>query len=144
MALTHLLYVSTIAPGLDPQGVMALHKESETRNAARDVTGLLLYGRGNFMQLLEGESATVTRLYARIAQDRRHYDVRTLFSGPAQRRVFPTWNMGLVVLDEGQTPVNRSRLETILDLANRPGSTATSGQKVLGLLKDFRTQLAAA
>jgi hypothetical protein len=144
MPLTHLLYVSTISPGVDPKGVMAIHADSQARNARRDVTGLLLYGRGNFMQLLEGEAVTVTDLYARIARDRRHRDVRTLYCGPTQRRLFPTWNMGLVVLDEKLTPVNRNRLEAVLDAANRPDAgTTTSGQKVLELLKDFRSQLAA-
>jgi hypothetical protein len=143
MTLTHLLYVSTIAPTVDPNGVMAIHTESQLKNAARDVTGLLLYGRGNFMQLLEGDAATVTSLYARICRDPRHRDVRTLYSGPARRRLFPTWNMGLVVLDHTQSPVDRARLEALLEAANRPDATATSGQKVLQLLKDFRTQLAA-
>lgn len=144
MTLTHLLYVSTITPSVDPAGVMAIHTESETKNAQRNVTGLLLYGRGNFMQLLEGDARTVTDLYAKISRDPRHRDVRTLYSGPAQRRLFPTWNMGLVVLDDAQSPVDRTRLETILELANRPTpNPVTSGQKVLQLLKDFRAQLAA-
>ena len=60
MSLTQLLYVSTIAPGVSPDNVMAIHAQSQRKNAERDVTGLLLYGRGNFMQLLEGDGAVVT------------------------------------------------------------------------------------
>ena len=143
MSLTQLLYVSTITPGVSPDNVMAIHVESQRKNAARDVTGLLLYGRGNFMQLIEGDGAVVTTLYDRVARDPRHRDVRTLFCGPAKRRLFPTWNMGLVVLDRTQSPVDRARLEAVLDAVARADRSATTGQKVLGLLKDFRAQLAA-
>jgi hypothetical protein len=65
------------------------------RNNERDgVTGCLLYvydeegGPAYFAQILEGRQETVEAAYARIAQDRRHRDVRLLSRGPLRDRRF--------------------------------------------------------
>jgi hypothetical protein len=143
MLLSHLLYVSAAAAGVNRGAVTTIHRQSAANNAKRGVTGLLLYGRGNFIQLLEGDLTVVTDLYAKVARDPRHADVRTLFAGPAERRVFPSWAMGLAVAGDvdAHAPVDRARLEAVLAAA--AGAGATGGQRVLDLLKDFRRQVAA-
>ena len=43
------------------------------RNAAANITGLLLYYRGEFVQILEGETQSVENIYAKfIGPDIRH------------------------------------------------------------------------
>lgn len=49
--------------------LQALLDESRAFNAAHGITGLLLYSAGRFVQVLEGDHATVRALYARIQQD---------------------------------------------------------------------------
>jgi hypothetical protein len=49
------------------------HHNSET-----NVSGILLYGYGRFLQLLEGKADVVSDLYARIAVDPRHFDLYRL------------------------------------------------------------------
>jgi hypothetical protein len=59
-----------------------------------DITGMLLYKDGNFMQALEGEKETGRTLYAKIGRDSRHRGLLTLLPGPLVARQFPDWLMG--------------------------------------------------
>lgn len=67
------------------------------RNHADGLTGLLVFGGGGFVQVVEGESADVDAVYARIARDPRH-EVLMHTSRPIDRRHFPEWQMGYVRL----------------------------------------------
>jgi Sensors of blue-light using FAD len=71
-----------------------LLKVSRDKNDACQVTGLLLYANGNFIQLLEGAKEDVVATYARIVADQRHRGVTKLLEGPCEKRDFADWSMG--------------------------------------------------
>ena len=89
-----LVYLSRASERFEETSLLELLKTSRENNASLGVTGLLLYKDGNFLQLLEGEQATVQKLYAKIESDPRHYNVTTLMEGPLDQRQFPAWSMG--------------------------------------------------
>lgn len=92
--LHRVIYVSaspSLLPGAD---VAELLEGSRRRNAAINVTGLLLYHEGSFLQILEGPVEAVTRLYGTIRNDTRHRQIITLWSGAVKERVFADWRMG--------------------------------------------------
>jgi hypothetical protein len=95
MALYQLLYQSAAFMAFDTPELLALLRQCRARNAAQDITGLLLYAAdGRFLQLLEGDQSAVHDLYHnRIARDPRHFDCRVLREGPCQERTFGTWAM---------------------------------------------------
>jgi len=95
MSLHSLLYESQANQLLSKADLVALLDQSRRFNQAQAITGLLLYTTdGRFFQVLEGEAAALTDLYARIAHDPRHRDVRLLVLEPLATRRFPTWGMG--------------------------------------------------
>jgi hypothetical protein len=67
---------------------------SRSTNHATDLTGLLLYRRGRFLQVLEGPEATVRDRMAIITADPRHTRVRVLVEETRNERHFPDWTMG--------------------------------------------------
>jgi len=89
-----LLYVSSATTLFSKEELLALLKLARERNAAADITGMLLYKDGNFMQLLEGEEAGVKALYVKISGDRRHKGTVILLAGSIAKRSFPDWSMG--------------------------------------------------
>ncbi|MFD2717252.1 BLUF domain-containing protein [Hymenobacter monticola] len=95
MGLYQLLYQSEALMAFDTPELLALLHQCRTRNAAQNITGLLLYAAdGRFMQLLEGEQAAVLSLYhQRIARDPRHFKFRVLSEGPCRERTFDSWAM---------------------------------------------------
>ena len=66
------------------------------RNNARDhLTGMLLYEKASFFQVLEGPPAAVANIYDRIFADQRHTKITKLIQEPIDQRSFAEWTMGL-------------------------------------------------
>ncbi|MFC6223337.1 BLUF domain-containing protein [Hymenobacter artigasi] len=62
-------------------------------NSRKNITGLLLYSEGIFVQVIEGPEAEIRELYARIQCDSRHTQVETVSEGLLPRRQFAEWSM---------------------------------------------------
>ncbi|WP_435419127.1 BLUF domain-containing protein [Parerythrobacter aurantius] len=103
------VYIST-AEHLDPGDVSAILESCQRNNAARNVTGLLLYNGRNFLQLLEGEGDDLHWIMRRITSDGRHHGISRLYDEPAAERACPDWLMKRIALgDPGEA--RRARLE---------------------------------
>ena len=90
----YLVYVSSATLPFSAAELFDLLARCRENNAVLGVTGMLLYKDGNFMQVLEGEEATVRALYAKIAGDPRHRNTLLLLQGQGEERQFPEWTMG--------------------------------------------------
>lgn len=94
-----LLYVSRARRPMGETELNELRERARVLNAANNITGLLLYQDGEFMQWIEGGREAVEALHARLRTDPRHHDLRVVITGDAPRRVFPDWGLGLRDLD---------------------------------------------
>jgi hypothetical protein len=72
-----------------------LLSQARAHNAEAQLTGLLLYSDGRYVQVLEGPEAEVRAVYARIRRDPRHTQVLTVSEGLGPARRFPDWRMAL-------------------------------------------------
>lgn len=107
MALIHLIYVSTAREEFDTPELDRILDTAVRRNGERNVTGMLLYAGGTFMQVLEGAAADVDETFARICRDQRHTDIIVIEREPIAARSFATWSMGfrrLGAADAGASP----------------------------------------
>jgi hypothetical protein len=91
--LKALVYVSTAAHHLSEAEIGHLLDRARERNAKEQVTGVLLYSHGTFMQYLEGPRAGVARVYERIVADRLHHGIIELVREPIAAREFADWTM---------------------------------------------------
>ena len=97
--LFHLIYVSTAVVPMNDDDLVSLLRQARARNDRHRITGMLLYKDGHFMQVLEGEEASVEKVFADILKDRRHKSVDKLRSEYIQYRNFPDWTMGFANVD---------------------------------------------
>jgi hypothetical protein len=88
-----IVYSSTATRPLSDVDFSALLTTSRRNNARVDVTGLLLYRKGRFLQVLEGPEAGVRDRLRLIESDARHTDVRVLVEERSKQRQFPDWTM---------------------------------------------------
>lgn len=98
--LIQLIYVSKAAGPQTPETTEAILRKAHAYNAANDVTGVLCEGQGVYLQALEGESRTVTALYARIAADSRHGDLTLIHCESIAERRYGAWTMARVDLSD--------------------------------------------
>ena len=89
----HLVYVSSASQPFSEPELQALLDQARKKNTRLDVTGMLLYKDGNFMQVFEGEQEVVMKLAGNIAPDPRHKGVLVILRGTSEQRLFPDWSM---------------------------------------------------
>lgn len=99
----HLAYTSVAAVGFQEDELTRILEHSRTHNASVGITGVLLYVRGSFIQVLEGKRAAVEALYECIKKDPRHINVNLLLNRPIVQRLFSNWAMGYTILTEHES-----------------------------------------
>jgi hypothetical protein len=94
MGLIQLIYVSNAPHEMENAELTEILEVAARNNAAREITGMLLYANGSFLQILEGESAAVDAIFERISRDPRHANIFVLEREAISERSFPHWRMG--------------------------------------------------
>ena len=92
--LTQLAYISRSMRLMDTATLAELLEQARDINEIEDITGMLLYKDGSFVQVLEGRAENVGKIYQRIEQDSRHSNVKMLYRHNIEQRDFPDWSMG--------------------------------------------------
>ncbi|MCW5520105.1 BLUF domain-containing protein [Aureitalea sp. L0-47] len=100
--LRTICYVSTAAPSLDENGLADLYEEAIQKNTEQNITGILLYSDGNFMQIMEGEAAPLLKLYNSIDNDVRHHHLIKLTDREIKQRIFENYANGFTIVNNEQ------------------------------------------
>jgi hypothetical protein len=79
--------------GFDDAMLAGILSSARRNNPRDDITGALICRHDLYLQLIEGPPAPIDALYARIAVDDRHEDVRLLLTEEVSERMFPAWAM---------------------------------------------------
>lgn len=133
LPLYSLIYRSYATPALHEAALPALLRAARHHNQQTNLSGLLLYVDGQFLQVLEGPEPMLSNLYARILADARHNAITTLAYGPVLNRAFPDWRMAYA-------PAHAALLAQatgFLPLTAAPGFTAHPPPDLRQLLHDF-------
>jgi len=102
VSIRQLVYASYQAVPFDGLSLVALLYQARDKNKLLNITGVLLQSHALFVQCLEGSSADVEALFARIAVDPRHRDVVLLQSIEVPERHFSQWSMASAKIDDLQ------------------------------------------
>lgn len=94
MALIELIYVSVATEQMFDFELRRILESAVRHNEEDEITGLLLYSKGSFMQVLEGERDTVEAALARIEKDPRHKNLQVIARAEITKRGFSKWSMG--------------------------------------------------
>ncbi|ANK13949.1 BLUF domain-containing protein [Erythrobacter neustonensis] len=95
------------APPSEPE-LSTLVSKARTRNRMLNVTGMLIYERGAFLQTLEGPKDKLDTLWTSIKQDRRHEHIEILTEHIAPARLFSDWDLLLHSRNDNAAPVPKA------------------------------------
>jgi hypothetical protein len=95
--LIHVIYVSSAVPDITEHDTLKFLNQARTANRKHDVSGMMLYIGGCFLQALEGEAAMVDVVCSTIFRDRRN--MRMILREPIAEREFPEWTMGFEAVE---------------------------------------------
>jgi hypothetical protein len=96
--MKYIIYMSTSVLLFEDAELKQLLRKSQANNLVNDVTGLLLYSKGCFVQVIEGKIEDVDNTFARINKDKRHKNIIKLSEAKINERIYPTWSMGFKII----------------------------------------------
>lgn len=138
--MINLVYLSSSTRLMQTDELADLLSQSRENNARLDITGMLAYKEGNFIQALEGPEAAVTSLFTKIEQDPRHTGVLRLIKDRIEARQFASWSMAFENVDL----LTEAEREAISPFVREPFSENYFGpnsDKAQKLLLSFRKGL---
>lgn len=140
MTVFQLIYRSKASAYFSDDDLIQLLRQCRTKNIEKKVTGLLLYGYGSFIQLLEGEEKVVRDLYAhRIALDPRHRDPVILHQRHVPKRLFKDWSMAFRPLDARRVHQLRGYLDP--EQSSESGKNLLAPLRLLELMQGFAFEM---
>jgi uncharacterized membrane protein (DUF373 family) len=92
--MLQISYISAATTPMSTKDLLALLQKSRENNANSSITGMLLYGNGAFLQVLEGEEQPIDRLIEKIKNDSRHTNIKMLYRKHISQRQYSDWSMG--------------------------------------------------
>lgn len=102
--LIQLIYASAATEPFTPAELRELLNLARAKNQRLDVTGMLLYHEGSFLQVLEGLPEAIGPLLKTITKDKRHHNVMLLLRHEIEARNFAEWKMGFTDIHPESLP----------------------------------------
>ena len=96
--IVELLYCSvSVAPQITDVDLEHILASARRRNLEEGITGMLLYYRGGFVQILEGSKESVENIYEKfIGPDLKHTALNKVHQNTISHRSFGEWSMGFI------------------------------------------------
>lgn len=130
--MTHsICYVSSATDNLNENEMDLLFNTVLHKNKGLNITGILLYYYGNFLQVLEGDEEALKALFETIKKDKRHQNLITIYDKKNDHSIFDEYKTGFSII---KTKNDLKNLKAYLKLSEDKEPLSTS---VLGLLKPF-------
>jgi signal transduction histidine kinase len=131
MTLTQCVYSSQATSSFREQDLPQLLSKAREANARVGVTGILLYIKGSFFQVLEGDTEAVEATYGKIAVDPRHRCVTRLVNELVTSRHFSDWTMAFETLEPVDAGAMIGDAGFFFDVSNLESLNAERARKML-------------
>jgi hypothetical protein len=131
----YLIYISTAIKLMNQQELCEILTVSRKNNIQNDITGILLYSEGIFLQALEGSKSSVNEVYSKIEKDKRHKNLIILITGESDNRMFPNWSMAFIPIE----PTKMAEIEGYINPLKKQlfkGKATTSAMSILKTFAD--------
>ena len=131
--MKYLVYISTATHMLNQDELLDILGVSRTNNEKNNLTGMLLYGEGVFIQVLEGDEQALEQTYSVIERDDRHRSIIKMTEGNITARNFPNWRMGFKAANANEL----AEFDTYIN-PRQPGFLSSEkSNTVINMLKTF-------
>lgn len=94
-----ICYISDSVDEESLHKLKSLYLEAKLNNKINNVTGILIYKKKNFLQVLEGNETVVDDTFNKIQKDFRHKNIFEVINTKIDERIFEDYNFGFTVID---------------------------------------------
>lgn len=137
--LYQIIYLSqSRIPINTEEQLVSILSEAREYNFTKDITGVLFFQDGLFLQIIEGKKEDLTYLYGKICRDPRHTNISTLVAQPILQRLYGNFTMGFLN-SNSEDIANFLRENVFSQYANEHGHEKyLSNEEILRLLKIYQ------
>lgn len=135
--LFQVVYHATAPRPMTPADLAQIAAVSRKRNEPDGITGMLLYGWQQFVQVIEGPAAGLLSLLGRIGRDERCSLFFLDVVAPITRRSFPEWAMLTVNMESAGSDARFRYAKIIEDLCLHEDPAART-ERFMGHLDALR------
>ncbi len=97
--LHQFAYISNEKQYFTDEDLRVLMMRAREKNKRMELTGLLLYDNGTFLQVLEGPQDSIEIMKQELLNDSRHENMDVIYSSDKLfEREFANWRMGFQIL----------------------------------------------
>jgi hypothetical protein len=96
-----------------PSELSRIINSSRMLNAAKNITGILVFDGENIFGYIEGQSLDIASLFQKICKDERHLSVKLLSEGELTIRHFKQWDMAYYYLNDDTLSINELMHENV-------------------------------
>ena len=97
-----IIYLSSATNLMTDAEIEALLVSARNSNAAQNITGVLMYLDGNFVQYIEGPEDNLLKTYNHISSSPKHKDIIKIMDKSIAVRNFPDWLMGSTMITKSE------------------------------------------
>lgn len=137
--MQRIVYTSREVEHFTLEKLTSMLKKIRPINQAAELTGVLFYYQGLFLQVLEGSALAIDSTMARILADARHTDIAVLARCTSKdgMRIFPDWRMGFFHMTAIESLFEGGLVSNDLDEMQRLLSEAECADPVAQMLRAF-------
>ena len=130
-----ICYVSKAVEGLSDEAIEDIFEVTKINNNRDGITGILLYGFGNFFQVLEGNKKQLDKLFEAICNDSRHHRIETLINHRVKRPIFGSYSATFNIVK------TKTQLRDISDYLNLSDYNKVFSDRMKRLIHPFLLSL---
>ena len=131
-----LVYQSRANSEMSKGELEDLLRVARSNNQAADLTGLLLYHEGDFLQVLEGPADKIDEVFGVIRNDPRHHRVNVIVDRTVSARSFADWEMAFYEITDPLESVEG--VSKFLSGADLPANSSRYVQMLFEAFRDDR------
>lgn len=96
--LKTICYISDSRSNESIESIKKIYKKAKENNLTNNITGILIFHNGNFLQVLEGLEENVNETFDKIRFDTRHRNIIKVININVEERIFEDYNFGFTVV----------------------------------------------
>ncbi len=96
--LKTICYISSSTQNDSLENIKEMYSKAKANNSKNNISGILIYHNGNYLQVLEGTHKDVDQTYIRISKDSRHKNIIKVINSDTEYRIFEDYNFGFTIL----------------------------------------------
>ena len=134
-----IIYKSKSKKSFHIDEIRKMLSKAKRFNKVNNITGIILYYKQQFIQLIEGDKKSIESLYKDIQADKRHFDVETIISTTSKQSLWTEWSMAFY--DFSDTTDQSDYLRLLLEASFEDVNSKQKDSMVLKILREYTSQI---